>query len=296
VDTNHRLPALLVLALTVWLLGSPPAVRAGDDGTYEVTAFVITTWDGGCDANTVDDWDRLVRAWYYEMLNDAAPPDGHGAGAWDIGWLNNDGYIVDSQFVDPSRQPWGNDVEYTEMPDAFMAGLHGSNDVNDHRWKGRVKFNEEGGGNCSAYQGDILLGDGDLEFLHLSSCYSMDYEDWWNEWNSSFNGLHQVDGFHGIMYIGEGFVRCYRRFADDSFWISIAESWVDHLYSSPWYMGNHDQCPVARVVGTDENDSRDRLNSERYNHMFPDPPGVGEDRHHRAKYISGCNPRGKGEL
>lgn len=295
-QADHGLQRLLVLALASWLLGSPSAVRAADDGAAEVTAFVITSWDAGCDANRIDDWDNMVRAWYNAVRDVSPPPDGHGDAAWSIGWINNDGYIVDSQFIDPNCQPWGNDVEFLEVPDAFMAGLHGGNDTNDHRWKGRVKYNEDGPGNCSAYQGDIRLGEGDLEFLHLSSCFSMDREDWWNEWNSSFNGLHQVDGFHGIMYIGEGYIRDYRHFADDSFWISMADAWLDNLYDSPWFVSNHDQCPVVRVVGTDESDCLFRLDSERYTNVLSDPPGITGSRSHMVKYIDGCNPRGKEEL
>ena len=288
----RMLPAVLLVA---GLFGPPGVAQAADDNALEVTAFVITRWNGGCDANRIDDWDNMVRAWYDEMTNDAAPPNGHGMGAYTIGWLNNNNWIVDSQFCDPDVVAWGDDLNNTEVPDAFMAGLHGGNSSDDHRWLGYVKYNEPGSGNCFAYQGHMRLGDGDLEFLHLSSCYSMDREDWWNEWNSSFDGLHEVDGFHGIMWIDSSYSSDYRRFADDAFWMSVGESWVDHMYQSPWFRA--DQCPVSRVVGFDDDDSRDRLNSERYNHLFPDPPGYpNQVRSHRAKYISGCDPEGRPEL
>ncbi len=287
--------ALPALILAAGLLGPPGGVRAADDGAAEVTAFVITNWNAECDANRINDWDNMVRAWYNEMRDDDAPPDGHGLGAYAIGWLNNDNWIVDSQFCDPDLVSWGDDVNHAEVPDAFMAGLHGGNNSNDHRWIGYVKYDEPGGGNCWTYQGHIKLGDDDLEFFHLSSCYSMDREDWWNEWNSSFDGLHEVDGFHGVMWIDDDYASDYRRFADDAYWMSIAESWVDHMYQSPWFRA--DQCPVSRVVGFDADDSRDRLNSERYNDVFADPPGYpNQPRSHRAKYIGGCDPEGMGEL
>ena len=57
-----------------------------------------------------------------------------------------------------------------------------------------------------------------------------------------------------------------------------------------------DQCPVARVVGTSQNDCADRLDTERYNAVFADPPGIGEGRSHRARYIRGCTPGGKEAL
>jgi hypothetical protein len=292
------LPALLLVGfLPEAYPGGIPEAHAVDDGNeHEAAAYVITRWNGGCDGDRRDYWDNMVSAWYDDIRDDSPLPRGHGASAYNIGWINDDGYVCDSQFVDPRREPWGNDVNYADIGDALMVGLHGGNDSNDHRWHGKVKYNEPGDGNCYAYQGDIELGDGDLEFLHLSSCYSMDREDWWNEWNSSFDGLHQVDGFHGIMWIDSDFVRKYRRFSDDAFWISIADSWTDHLYWTHWLLGNRDQCPVARNVGSSGDDSRDRMDSERYNLVFSDPAGVGEVRNHRARYVRGCNPRGKEAL
>jgi hypothetical protein len=296
--TKRTVQVVLILSLAGWLLCSPAGVRAEDDANVrEVMAYVITTWDEDCDGSRRNEWDNMVSAWYNDIRNDDALPDGHGVGAaWIIAFMNNDGYISDGQFVDPDNQAWGNDVNHADLPDAFMAGLHGGNDGGDHRWYGKVKFDEAGSGNCFAYQGHIELGDGDLEFLHLSSCYSMDREDWWNEWNSSFDGLHQIDGFHGLMWIGEDYRARYRHFSDDSFWISIADSWLDNLYAEDASNG-YDQCPVARNVGTDDDDSLTRMNNERYNAIYwVDPPGLGSDRRHRARYIRGCDPQGKEAL
>ena len=30
-------------------------------------AYVITTWDGGCDGDRRDDWDNMVEAWYNDI-------------------------------------------------------------------------------------------------------------------------------------------------------------------------------------------------------------------------------------
>jgi hypothetical protein len=98
------------------------------------------------------------------------------------------------------------------------------------------------------------------------------------------------------MWIDPDYTRRYRHFAEDAFWSGIGDSWLDHLYVTHWYVGNRDQCPVARVVGADDDDSLFRLNNERYNHVLTDPPGLGEARSHRARYIRGCNPRGKEAL
>jgi len=294
-ETKRLLRILPGVALSAGLICAPAGKCAADDMSLESNAFVITRWNGDCDANRVDDWDNMVRAWYNEISNNAALPNGHGAEAYAIGWLNVDNWIVDSQFCDPDIVAWGDDFNFTELPDAFMAGFHGGNSSDDHRWLGSVKYDEPGGGNCVAYQGHMRLGDDDLEFLHLSSCFSMDREDWWNEWNSTFNGLHEVDGFHGIMWIDKSYSKYYRRFADDSFWMSIADSWMDQMYQSPWFRA--DQCPVSRVVGFNPDDCRDRLNEERYNNVFADPPGtLNPFRSHAVKYINGCDPEGKPEL
>jgi hypothetical protein len=295
--TDRRTAAALALWVLFGLIDSCAKVCIADDANNrECKLYAITRWDAGCDGDRRDDWDNMVLAWYNEVRDDDPLPDGHGAAAYNSSSMNVDGFIVDSDFVDPDRKAWGDDANAADQADVFMVALHGGNDSDDHRWHGLVKFNEPGDGSCYAYQGDIALGDDDLEFLHLSSCYSMDREDWWNEWNSSFDGLHQIDGFHGIMWINPDWTRRYRHFAEDSFWMGIGDSWLDHLYYTHWLLGNRDQCPVARVVGTNEDDSRSRLDNERYAHVLADPPGWGQNRHHRARYIRGCNPRGRGAL
>ncbi len=284
----------MALAALVAALASAPPGRAADDGNNrEVMAYVIAHWDGDCDADERRNWDNMVRAWYNDIRNEEPAPDGHGPASYNVAFLDDDGYINDSDFVDPSIRAWGNDQNNADLPDAFMLGFHGGNNDADHRWYGVVKFNENGDGNCYTYQGHMKFGDEDLEFLHMSSCFSMDREDWWNEWNSSFDGLHQAEGFHGLMYIDEDYVSDYRHFSDDSFWISIADSWLDNLYDTSH---SNDQCPVARVVGTSHDDCADRLDMERYNVVFADPPGIGEARWHRARYVRGCTPGGKEAL
>lgn len=296
-QTSRMARVALALLITAWMLGASADPCAADDANEkEAAVFGITTWDGDCDADQRDCWDDFITAWYDEISNGDALPDGHASDAWDFVGGNIDGFVVDSQFVDSESHAWGDDINNADAVDALMVGMHGGSDDGDHRWYGCVKFNEAGSGNCYTYQGHIELGDHDLEFLHLSSCHSMDREDWWNEWNSSFDGLHQIDGFHGNMWVDSDFTRAYRRFADDSFWISIAEAWLDNLYYTHWLLGNRDQCPVARVVGVDQADAIFRLDVERYNGVFIDPPGPDEFRRHRARYVGGCNPRGMGAL
>jgi hypothetical protein len=281
----------MLLASLVLSVGQIPSARADDATPKEARIRVVTNWNAGCSGSSRSHWGDMGMAWYDEITDDAIRPFGHGSACYRRSGTQINGSIVDSDFVDPDNQTWGHDDIVADESDALWVGMHGGNDSGDHRWRGSVRVNESGDGNCGTYQGHIELGDDDMEFLVLSSCYSMDYEDWWDEWSSSFDGLHEINGFHGTMYISWIYDNNYREFADDAFRISIADSWIDNLYDRH-ASGSDDQCPVSRVVGTSQNDCRDRLNSERYDNLMADSPGLGEPRSHRTRYVVGCNPCG----
>lgn len=283
--------AVLLLASLLSLVGLVPTARADDSLAKEARVRVVTSWNGGCSGSGRADWDDMGTAWYDEITDDAIRPFGHGSASYRRSGTQVNGNIVDSDFVDPDNQSWGHDDIVADEADVLWVGMHGGNDPGDHRWRGSVRVDESGDGNCKTYQGHIELGDADMEFLILSSCYSMDYEDWWDEWNSSFDGLHQINGFHGLMYISSSYENDYREFADDAFRVSIADSWIDNLYDRN-ASGSDDQCPVSRVVGTSQSDCRDRLNGEQYDNVMADPPGLGQSRSHRVRYIVGCDPAG----
>jgi hypothetical protein len=282
--------------LLLVLLGLALCVPPADGWAAEAAGRVVTVWNAGCSGGTRNWWDNMVRDWYDAITNNE-PIFGHGPQAYTREGLQVNGGIVDSDFVDASIVAFGNDAApgRPDDVDAFMVGLHGIDYSVNGRWLGRVRVDEAGSGNCNAYQAHIELGDGDLEFLHLSSCFSMDKEDWWSEWNASFDGLHQIDGFHGLMWIGSSLVDDYGDFADDAFWTGISSAWLDNMYR-PNVNSNFDQCPVARNVGSSSADSVTRMSFERYNFIFPDPPGPGQNRNHRARYIKGCDPKSKGAL
>ena len=287
--TYRRMRGLFfAIAVLAVLASSGRTARAQGEAKMRV----ITTWNAGCSGATRSSWDNMVDGWYDEITNDLFIPIGHGPYAWARSGRQGNGTIVDSDFADCGTYAWGNDCNRTDSADALMVGLHGGNSSGNHQWYGKVRIDEAGTGNCYAWQGHMEFGDLDLEFLHLSSCVSIDREDWWPEWSSSFDGLHQVDGFHGIMWIYSGYVSRYRDFADDSFWMSIADAWLDDLYVNN-ANDSYDQCPVARNVGINSSDTLVRMCYERYNNVFAaDPPGLGTSRSHRARYIRGCDPKG----
>jgi hypothetical protein len=280
---------VVALILLLWLTGDPASAR-------EAACRVVTLWNAGCSGGTRDSWDDMVVNWY-DAITNALPVFGHGNQAYGRSGAKVNGTIVDSDFADDGTTYWGNDngPGRPDAVDAFMVGLHGVEASPSLRWMGRVRVDESGVGNCNAFQTHIRIGDGDLEFMHISSCFSMDREDWWPAWSGSFHGAHQIDGFHGLMWIGPSRESEYSDFANDAFWTGIASAWIDNMYQ-PDIAGSDDQCPVARVVGINDADTVFRMSFERYNAVLSDPPGPGTTRAHRVRYVRGCDPRGKDAL
>lgn len=206
------------------------------------------------------------------------------------------------QRLELSDQSWGLDhgSDKGDEPDVLMIALHGgnSNEATKFRWVGIVRvdqFGDDGSlNNCGTFQGHMEFGDFDAEFIHLSSCNSMDKGDWYPDWASSFKKVHQIDGFHGIMWISTGYNDEYKDFADDGFDMGIAFSWVENLYK--YRKSNESMCPVAMAVGVGNNGQSscwNRLNNEQYNSVFSDPTNP---TYYGVIYIQGCNPKGGSTL
>ena len=261
----------------------------GDKGAL---VKVVTQWNSTCDASNRTSWDNMVRGWYNDITDDDGRPDGHeGWAYWQDGFYQN-GNIIDSDFADVSIRDWGNDDADDigiDEPDALMVALHGGHGDPRARWRGKVRVDEAGDGNCNAWQRDMLL-DYDLDFLCLSSCHSMDEHVWDLEkdgdgWSSSFGRIHQIDGFHGIMWISSSYDDEYADFSDDAFDDPIATAFVENLYWS--YLFGPDQCPCARGVGDDLDDLWDRMDTERYNWVNETDP-VNDAQ--GVIFIEGCDP------
>lgn len=275
-------------------------MSAGAVAALEAKMYAVTTWDGGCGGSTRNTWDDMVDAWYDDITN---------AGSSFLGWCISghcneaytkegsliNGNVVNSSFADLTRVSWGNDVTRLDDGDAVMIGVHGADVSNG--WSGSMRVDEAGSGNCSAQTWEMEIGNTDLEFLHLSSCYSMD-DNMWSTWEKSMGRAHQVDGFHGLMWIGTSLVNDYEDFSDDSFSGPISDAWLDNMYYSNSFGTNNvdDQCPVAFAVGSNGTDATNRLLNERYNYVYSDPPHsttTGAGTIYAVTYISGCNPQGE---
>lgn len=268
---------------------------------------VITDWDSDCPDVDVDYWDDMLEAWFFDITNGSPatidiPSVNHGLDSfWPDAYLK-DGYNVDSHYTDSSLVTWGNDTENDaglDAADVCMVGMHGY--IESSRWRGKVRRDESGDGDCGAWQGDMYF-DADLEFLHLSSCHSMDQVTWGN-WNSSYGKLHQVDGFHGLMWIGSTIRSRYENFSDDSFHMAISLSWMENMYGS--FLGKHlgktgyyDQCPCVHAGGESETDLWNRMYNEQYDQIEDHPTAT----EFGVIYYDKCDPadaemlKGPGEV
>jgi hypothetical protein len=294
-------------------IAGPPA-----ENEREAMVRVLTHWDMGCSGASRGSWKNMAQSWYDEIVNGLPAPMGHGGACWypdgfyhqswvtfENGLIKNN-YVVDSEFTDPGLVPWGRDYQHDKPDevDAFMIATHGgSSGGASGSWTGSMLVDEAGSGDCGTFQGQMEFGDQDLEFLHLSSCASMDETDWHPDWSTSFKGLHQADGFHGIMYIhGDAdWLNRYRDFADDSYVVPISLAWIDNMYrykcaviaQDPIILERQDQCPVARGVGYGQADAVDRMLAEQYDNVLSDP--VNPTWQH-VFYLAGCDPDGGGPL
>lgn len=256
----------------------------------EAKMYAITTWDGGaCTGGTRDSWDNMALAWYDEITDTGTSVFGwcvwgHCGDAYSRSGYRINGSIKDIYFTDVSIAANGEDHKRIDTADAALGAWHGSESGNVYQGSMRVTGND-----CKIKQTEMKLGNTDLEFLHLSSCQSMD-DNQWSTWWKALAGVHQVDGFHGWMWISSGRADDYEDFADDAFDTSIANAWLDNLYDPDVVdkNGNHyDQCPVAYVVGNSSAEISDRLNHERYDSLYPSAAPI---KKWAATYITGCDP------
>jgi len=281
---SFRLGFVILVTVTLSLLMVGLLANARE----EAKMYVVTRWNAGCSGGTRTLWDNMVDAWYDEITDQGFELGGwclwgHCGKAYSKDGRQVDGRIRNSQFADASACSCGNDTTHLDAGDAVMVGWHGGND--NGVYEGSMRVDESGSGDCDLRRDEMELGDWDLEFLHMSSCHSMD-RNMWSNWWRAFGGVHQIDGFHGCMWIGSSFINDYEDFADDAFSMSIADAWLDNMYRTN-VNGQYDQCPVAYAVGASRNDVLTRIGSERYGHVSSDPTNI---QWWAAMYIRGCNP------
>ena len=285
---HGRLLALCVLAAL--------AAAPGAEGNHlEAKLYVITNWpgSGSCSGNDVAAWDDMTLAWYDEI---GAGPVFFKNGVW----TNNN--LSRKQLCDPDAQSPCDDHNRVDDADAAMIALHGT-DVGNH-WGGLLLVPV--GSDCLIHAPEgvstdaLFVGDVDLEYIHFSSCNSMDDDNLNFAWrmfadvDSASNGqrLHQADGFHGVMAISSGRADDYEDFADDAHYTSLADAWTDNLYDEDISYNSGavgDQCPVALSAGASAADAMVRLMFENYGFFFGDPAG---NNWIAYQFYEGCDPVG----
>ena len=259
----------------------------------EAQMYAITTWTSTCSGGSRSYWDDMCNAWYDEITD-----CGFNLWGWclwghcddcfsrDRSWIN--GSMSPVLFADQTLVSWGNDSSYLDEGDAAMICLHGGD--NSGRWSGLTRYQADGDCHINAID-EMTVGDYDLEFLHLSSCHSMDDNMIGEAWKYFYRSgssriLHQVDGFHGCMWIGSSMVSDYEDFADDAFDMNIALAWMENMYRTN-INGYATQCPIAYAVGANSNDCFNRLFHEKYSNVYSDPSSVG---YYCYCYYPGCDP------
>jgi hypothetical protein len=282
-----RLPVALAMAGAA-LLGTSGAFA----NHLEAKVYVVTDWpaSGTCEASDRPSWDDMAFAWYDEIGDG---PVFFKNGSWTNGSLSR------SVLCDPdSPQSPCTDDSHIDDADAALLAFHGSDSGN--HWSGALRV--QTGPDCRIHAPEgastdaLFVGDVDLEFLHLSSCNSMDDDNLKYAWRmfqdvdsaSNGNRLHQADGFHGVMWISEGRADDYEDFAEDAHYVSIRTAWLDNLYDDE-VQDIYEQCPLAYAVGTTFADAKARLSGERYTNIYSDPGPIAYVAF--ATYL-GCDPKG----
>lgn len=287
--------ALKPTLLAAGLLLTLPALAA-----LEGKLYVVTDWKAShCPEDDRPSWDDMLDGWY-DHMND------YGA-VFKDGRLSN-GNLNSSYFCDYDTNTACDDAPRIDDADVAMLGTHGI-DRGQH-WAGVPR--ELGPLNSCMIEAPIAgatgarmhVGDYDLEYLHLSSCESMNDEHWSSTWRMFFDGdsagsgnrLRIATGFHGLMWIGESFTDDYATFALNAH-VQIASGWLDALYDDDVEDEegrSYEQCPVAMAIGRTQSGCEERLTKAGYiTDTFGDP---GNPNHVCTMYFDGCDPKAETAL
>ncbi len=276
--------------VTAALLVAAAAPALGTGGTYEAQLYGITEWTSTCSGGSRSWWDDMGDAWYNEITDSGFSI--FGVCLWghcddyftrDRRWVN--GSMSANPFTEQNTFTCGRDRTYVDEGDAALIFTHGGDD--GLYWRGLMRYRDCNDDCYINARDELRVGDYDLEFLHLSSCHSMD-DNMIPQAYRIFGDdrLHQVHGFHGCMWIGSSLVDDYRDFADDGFEMPVALAWmINHYHIN--IVDSHDQCPIAYAVGSNADDCFSRLTGERYNAVRSDPSSIG---YYCYYYYEGCDP------
>ena len=305
-----RIAKTLARAIRVCVLGVGCIVAQSASalyvGMYAIGDFV-PTGSGGCGGKDISSWPGMAQAWWDHM-----GVHGHYRGPGNQYKYVN-GNMTVRRFCDPQgslgvncRDSQSSSPQGVDWMDAVIIASHGWDD-GDH-WGAIMRY--PWSGECALRMGgssdQMALGDSWAMFIHASSCQTAD--------DDNLNGIrfamvdagtsrraHQFNGFHGLMWISSSFNGNYSETAHDGHAVSVAYSWVTNHYKSNslgceaydpfnWFGTCQDQCPVSYAISSTANGAVTRLNNERYNYTYGDPPG---NNWYAWMAYNGCNPVGE---
>ncbi len=263
----------------------------------EAQLWGATEWPNSpCTGGARGYWDDMGDAWYDEITNTGFSIFGlclwgHCDDAYSRDYRYVNGNLNADFFMETQLFPAGEDRHSNRVDeaDAAMIFTHGA-DWNN-AWHGLMRKKDSNGDCFLDSDTELRAGDYDLEFLHLSSCNSLDD----NQISTAYQRfgypdkkrkLHLLTGFHGCMWIGNSFVNDYRDFADDAFHMSIGLAWMQNMYRTN-INGQYTQCPVAYAVGSTVDDCLNRLTTEQYDAVKSDPSTAGAYCYY---YYANCDP------
>ena len=309
-ETHKSFRKMANAAALVAAVSFAPHASALYVGMYAIGDFVPGA-SGGCGGGDRGSWPGMAQAWWDHM-----GVHGHYQGPVGSRYKYIDGNMNISRFCDTSydadcRDHQSANPSGVDWMDAAIIATHGS-DNGDH-WEGTMRQSNasipsscgiEGGGSSA----EMRVGDSWIMFLHLSSCYSADDDNldgirfaMEDTSTSTSRRAHQWDGFHGLMWISSSFDGDYSDMAHDGHSVSVAYSWVTNHYKPDefdcawydpfgWFGTCSDQCPIAYSISNTTNDALTRLNNERYNMTYGDPP---DNSAYAYMYYGGCDPSGE---
>lgn len=267
----------------------------------KVDMYAIGNWSSGnCAPGDTDSnrgsWPGMAESWYDWMGFMGETKTGKFV----------DGNMTVKRFCDPTINAGCQDSSYVDWPDAAIVAAHGYDAGNG--WGALMRNSALG--TCSLVMGagasgSTFVGDGNLKFLHASSCLSLNDNYFSNmrvamKKPGTSKGLHVMTGFHGVMFISSAFNGNYANTAVLGHVQAVSKAWTSQHYKSnqfscaaydPWnWFGTcQDQCPTAMTVGPSASAALNRLLNERYNNSGAFGPPSGRSYYAWMGYL-GCDP------
>ncbi len=233
----------------------------------------VTNWDSNCCAScaNVPERNNMITRWYNNIKHSK-----HGAQAYDDYNIYRIDSTISQDLLTDTPEPGHNDDEWIDGVNVAIVGMHGGEHPS-HFWRGQPRITGVYG-ECSVEATEMKVGDLYNNSLVLSSCHSAckEYFPYWSNWDVQFNGTHQIDGFHGVMWIDEDLRDNYAMLSDDGFDMPVKLSFIDNLYKADdWYVDgvSVDQCPIPVSAGASSSQAEFHRDNYDYYSWDSDPTG-----------------------